>query len=438
MNLKTTVALVCALAKLLGTSANAEESTPPTWEIPVSGNSYLTERKDNSRDGLDRRGNLRWQDPETQISLFFRANRAAEIDLKLRLAVPDGSSRIQLQVGDTSAIREVSGKTSQVVDFGKVTVQNEGYLRVDLRGKEREGESFADLTHLIVSSPQPDLDLAYVASGDGNRFYWGRRGPSVHLGYQMPRDKTIEWFYSELTVPVGEDPIGSYFMSNGFGEGYFGIQVNGPEERRILFSVWSPFQTDNPREIPEEEQIVVLARGEGVHTGEFGNEGAGGQSYLVFPWIAGNTYQFLNRARPDGQGNTVYTGWFRGKETEGWKLIASFKRPKTNKHLTGVHSFLENFSTNTGQLGRRAWHGNQWARDTEGQWHELTRARFTGDDIANRKYRMDFAAGSEGNRFFLRNCGFFDENVPINQFFERSPSPEGKPEIALDDLEGIK
>ena len=31
-------------------------------------------------------------------------------------------------------------------------------------------------------------------------------------------------------------------MANGFGEGYFGIQVNGPNERRVLFSVWSPFK----------------------------------------------------------------------------------------------------------------------------------------------------------------------------------------------------
>ena len=40
------------------------------------------------------------------------------------------------------------------------------------------------------------------------------------------RFQDIEWFYSELTVPEGNDVIGSYFMANGFSEGYFGIQVN--------------------------------------------------------------------------------------------------------------------------------------------------------------------------------------------------------------------
>ena len=54
-------------------------------------------------------------------------------------------------------------------------------------------------------------------------------------------------------------------MANGFGEGYFGMQVNGPSERRVLFSIWSPFRTDNPREIPADQRIVALGKGNGVH-----------------------------------------------------------------------------------------------------------------------------------------------------------------------------
>jgi len=57
-------------------------------------------------------------------------------------------------------------------------------------------------------------------------FYWGKRGPSDHMSFTLPSGKTSEWFYNELTVPVGFDPVGSYFMSNGFNNGYFGMQVN--------------------------------------------------------------------------------------------------------------------------------------------------------------------------------------------------------------------
>ncbi len=73
-------------------------------------------------------------------------------------------------------------------------------------------------------------------------FYWGRRGPSVHLTYTVPQDVDLEYAYSEIVVEEGDDPVGSYFMANGFREGYFGIQVNSSQERRVLFSVWSPLQ----------------------------------------------------------------------------------------------------------------------------------------------------------------------------------------------------
>jgi hypothetical protein len=62
---------------------------------------------------------------------------------------------------------------------------------------------------------------------------WGRRGPSVHLNYQIQKAQKFVVFYNELTIL--EDPIGSYFMANGFKEGYFGIQVNSKTERRVLF-----------------------------------------------------------------------------------------------------------------------------------------------------------------------------------------------------------
>lgn len=152
--------------------------------------------------------------------------------------------------------------------------------------------------------------IAFVQNNDGNFYYWGRRGPSVHLSYQVPTDKNIEWYYNELTVPVGQDIIGSYYMANGFGEGYFGIQVNTDTERRILFSVWSPFVTDDPAAIPDSKKIKLLKKGEGVITGEFGNEGSGGQSYLKYNWIAGNTYKFLLRGVPQKDNSTTYSAYF--------------------------------------------------------------------------------------------------------------------------------
>ncbi|WP_315824680.1 DUF3472 domain-containing protein [Paraflavitalea speifideaquila] len=256
-------------------------------------------------------------------------------------------------------------------------------------------------------------------NNEGNFFYWGRRGPSVHLNYPFADTIQAEWFYNEITVPVGQDVIGSYYMANGFGEGYFGIQVNSATERRILFSVWSPFSTDDPKSIPEDQRIAMLKKGEGVHAGEFGNEGSGGQSYLRFPWKAGNTYGFLLRGVPDGNNNTTYTAYFHDPEQGKWMLIASFKRPKTNKHLTRFHSFLENFNPDQGNLERRVLFGNQWIRDVKGNWISLKTAGFTYDNTAARGYRKDYAGGVDGNQFFLKNCGFFNQYTPYKSSFTR-------------------
>jgi hypothetical protein len=265
-------------------------------------------------------------------------------------------------------------------------------------------------------------------------FYWGRRGPSVHLTYELPADRKLQYAYSEITVPGGEDPIGSYFMANGFAEGYFGIQVNSPHERRVLFSVWSPFRTDNPRDIPEDQRVVLLARGPEVKTGEFGNEGSGGQSFLVYPWKSNVTYRFLTEVKPDGEGSTTFTSWFGDKSASEWRLIASFRRPKTHTHLRRFHSFLESFNPAYGHIGRRARYGNVWVRDTDENWHECTKARFSVDATGSGRHRLDFAGRAEGKSFFLRNCGFFNETGKPGDTFTRESTAAEKPQIDFSGL----
>lgn len=412
--------------------AAAEETQ---WTIPVEGNTYVTagERPQG------RRGEARWDQADVVRSIYFRVDRPADLEIALRGSVPAGESQVRATIGGQSFTVDLQGAQLATFPLGTIRVEQAGYVRVDLQGVTKTGRVFAEPIALEVSSATEGLMLAYVKENEGNRFYWGRRGPSVHLQFALPQRRTIEWFYSELTVPEGLDPIGSYFMANGFGEGYFGMQVNSDDanERRILFSVWSPFVTDNPREVPEDQRIVVLAKGETVYTGEFGNEGSGGQSYLRFPWKSGSTYRFLNRATPDGQGNTIYSAWFYAPQTERWQLIASFRRPQTDKYLTGIHSFLENFSDRNGWLERKGYYGNQWVRDTEGNWLAVEQARLTGDDIARRGYRLDFGGGVADQQFFLRNGGFFADTVPLGSRFTRPANERSAPEVDLVQLEGV-
>ena len=422
------------LALLVALATNRAESAE--WVVPMAGNCFRTVPGPGGN-GAQRNGSVAWRTPEEVYSVYLHVDRSADIRLAMGAAVKGGPSTVRVRVAEKEFDTVIKGTDSAAHEIGTVRISEPGYVRIDLQGIKRTGDTYAQIRELIVSSETDGLKVDYVRDNKGGMFYWGRRGPSVHLSYQVPRNVDLQYAYSEITVPEGRDPIGSFYMANGFGQGYFGIQVNSPKERRVLFSVWSPFKTDNPRDIPEDQRIVALARGPKVHIGEFGNEGSGGQSYLVYRWKVGKTYRFLTRVQPDGQGNTIYTSWFGDKQASEWRLIASFRRPKTDTHLRGFHSFLESFSPAYGYIGRRAFYGGVRVCDVSGKWHECTQARFSVDATGGGRHRLDFSGGADGDRFFLRNCGFFSETGRPGEKFSRTASGTAAPDIDLDELPGI-
>jgi hypothetical protein len=398
-------------------------TTAQRISIPLGGNAWGSSHADGTRAPIDSNGITGWSDPTASYTVWFRVSRPGPIDLSFVAAVPGGSSTIGVSIAGVRHVVDWRGKGMTARPAGRWEIVDTGYQAVDIRGLGKSGAVFADIRSLEISGVAAGNVISFVPNNEGNFFYWGRRGPSVHLLYPVSSDINAEWFYNEVTVPVGQDIIGSYFMADGFKEGYFGMQVNSPTERRILFSVWSPFTTDDPRAIPDSLRIALVRKGEGVHAGAFGDEGSGGQSYLVYPWVAGNTYRFLLRAEP-ASNHTRFTAWFFAPETGHWRLIASWDRPATHTWLMDLHSFLENFEPESGDQGRLAFYGNQWVGDSAGHWTPLTRAIFTADNTARKGYRRDYAGGMRGDAFFLRNGGFFSTYTTINSLFTR-PQPHG-------------
>ena len=48
--------------------------------------------------------------------------------------------------------------------------------------------------------------------------------------------------------------------------------------------------------------------------------------------------------------------------------------------------------------------------------------KFTADATARKESRMDYAGGAENQSFYLQNCGFFSQTIPIDSHFERKPT----------------
>ncbi|WP_134090823.1 DUF3472 domain-containing protein [Olivibacter sp. XZL3] len=397
-------------------------------KVPIAGNSWQTGDSDG-QDLISEKGVKRWDDVDKGFKTYVRVGRAGTLSVWLN-ALVDEPSRLTATIAGITKEVNLPTKGDTMFHLGNWHIRDTGYLSIDLKGKPVH---LTDIAFLGLTGTAVSERTHFVKNNEGNFFYWGRRGPSTHLNYQVPEEKDIAYYYNEVTVPAGNDVVGSYFMADGFTGGYFGMQVNSSTERRILFSVWSPFQTDDPKAIPPDHQIKLIKKGEGVHTGEFGNEGAGGQSYFKFAWKAGATYKFLLKGEPVENNYTNYTAWFFAPEVGQWKLIASFSRPQTSSWLKGFHSFLENFSPRQGIYERKVYFGNQWVCDREGNWYEIDKARFSADNTARVGYRMDYSGGSEQKKFFLRNFGFFNDYTPIGTVFHRTTGGV-KPTIEFNEL----
>lgn len=399
------------------------------FHILIGSNAYVTRQEKGAK--IAERGIVDWTDTASIVSVYFYVGNTGILDIAI-----NGKGHSDIGISYKTATFRVSMATDtfSVFPAGTFHVDTPGYVRIDIQGLYKTEATFGTVRELIVRNFDGKIEYVHNFSP-----YWGRRGPSVHLIYRMPSEPA-EWFYSEMTVPPEGEVLQSFYMANGFGEGYFGIQYNSESEKRILFSVWSPFHTSNPEEVPEEDRIRLLNRGKDVTIGEFkeeGTRGIGGQSYLQYDWKAGTTYKFLTRIRPDGRGNTVYTAYFFAPEDNRWRLIASFLRPKTDKWYTSAHAFLQNFEPRQGYLSRSAVFSNQWVKSRGGTWLEITEASFSYDSTAKTGVRLDYQGKVVGeNAFYLKNGGFFNENTAYGTTFKRKPAHK-RPAVNLKKLEKL-
>lgn len=389
--------------------------------VPAS-TAYLDPRPEGAR--VRESGVSGWQDPALRVLWFGRIKTAGSLDCAVVLKLPEGAqSRLRLSVAGRSREAEATGAGDETImlRLGSFEVPAGGYQRFELSSLNEKGRPAGDIEALLLDGP--------AAREAHFNLDPHRNAASVHLFYPQPKDEKIEAFYCEITGL--EDPLWTYYMACGWHRGYFGMQVNSPNERRIIFSVWDSGDEAVDRDkVSAENRVTLVAKGEGVYAGDFGNEGTGGHSHLKFMWKTGEKQRFMVTARPTDATHTVYSGYYFRPDKKEWMLISSWRAPKEGGYLRGLYSFSENFGGANGHLLRKARYGNQWVRTAEGRWIELAEAGFSHDGTG-KTARLDRFMGIEDGQFFLSHGGFGPGFTKYGEKFERPKTGKPPTDIVL-------
>jgi hypothetical protein len=369
---------------------------------------------DPDPDGADvsRSGISNWTDPSLKVLWFGEIKTPGELNCSLELKLPAGvESKLRLTVGGKSQEASVKGLGDELVkvDFGLFEISQAVYQKFTLQSLNKAVQPAGNLQTLVLDGP--------AAAGAHFNLDPRRNAASVHLAYPTAGFTNVDAFYCEMTGV--ETPLWTYFEACGWHRGYFGMQVNSPTERRIIFSVWdSGGEGVDRNKVAQQDRVTLVAKGEKVFSGDFGNEGTGGHSHLVYDWKTGVKQRFVVTAKPVDATHTIFSGYWFQPDQKKWMLISSWKAPKDGGYLHGLYSFSENFGGSNGHLRRKALYGNQWFRTADGQWHEQTTATFSHDPTGKAD-RLDRFMGIEDGQFFLSNGGFIPGYTKYGTLFTR-------------------
>ncbi len=418
--------IVSAIVSLLAASGYA---APTGAELSVpAATAYISPNVRGAR--VSRSGVSHWKDPAMKVLWFGQIKTPGKINCSVRMKLAKGAtSKLQLTLAGKSArVSVTGGEKGKLVtaNFGQFAIAKPEYQCFMLESLNEKGKPFGDLEALVLSGP---------AIKDAHFNLKPRRNAaSVHLAYPVPKGVKVAAFYCEMTGV--EEPLWTYYMACGWHRGYFGMQVNSPTERRIIFSVWdSGGEPKDRKKVGDANRVKLVAKGPDVNTRSFGGEGTGGHSHLKYLWKTGEVQKFVVTAKPVSATHTIFSGYYFHPEKKKWMLISSWNAPKEGRHMRGLYSFSENFGGANGHLLRKALYGNQWICSSEGKWTEIIDARFSHDHTGKAD-RFDRFMGLEGGQFFLSHGGFVAGFDKYGKKYRR-PAVSKAPKIVLPAIKGV-
>lgn len=231
-------------------------------------------------------------------------------------------------------------------------------------------------------------------------------GQSGYLDYDYPYYQT--GFQSEVTAVADDDPVDTFWAAVQFNAGYLGMQVNGPTERRIIFSIW-----DDP---DKDSNATLIAIGPDTVYFEFGGEGTGINTHVEYMWPTGQPQNFLVTAQLTDSGTSSSYNAYYWLDNE-WQFIARIKSPNNKDLILPYSSFLEDFGPDTTQI-RKGLYGCQFTMDSSqsNQWNEIIEATtaFTAGDAGCKQT-------VQGSNFAMQIDGNSTSKTPSGTILFRNP-----------------
>ncbi len=162
--------------------------------VPVGGNTWTINGGNITNNGL-----TQWESSATSVKTYIYLSQNGTLNLSINMK-PGGKNLLKLTIQGVSKQVTVEGSLEKEFYVGKWEHVNKGYVIIELQGVSKTADSFGTVTTFGISGTSINIETAFVKDNIDNYFYWGRRGPSVHLKYNIPSSQITD-FYSEIQVP---------------------------------------------------------------------------------------------------------------------------------------------------------------------------------------------------------------------------------------------
>jgi hypothetical protein len=181
--------IICLVLSVFITSAGTNikkcipaQKTDSLLTIPIGGNSWRN-GKDTTGGNINNNGIVNWTDKNAEFITYVRVAKKGRFKLWLNLKVADGKSQLTVTALKTTKQISVTGNAAKDYYVGEWALADTGYIAFKIKGINKTGLSYADVSSIKLSGPAINAQTTFVKNNEGEFFYWGRRGPSVHLGY---------------------------------------------------------------------------------------------------------------------------------------------------------------------------------------------------------------------------------------------------------------